>query len=127
MSSSSSSSSVLGSRRQNETDAAASSSLGQSSRWRSGTEAVVADRSWRAHPMVLAWAAAALRYRSRVEFQWFLTELSVRAWSIRAMVAHLLPCYACAATMMASSLGVKARRSTLGLRCGEESQGEVGR
>uniref|UniRef100_A0A804PZ04 Uncharacterized protein n=1 Tax=Zea mays TaxID=4577 RepID=A0A804PZ04_MAIZE len=111
--SSSSSSSAFGSRRRNETDAAAS--LGRSSRWRSGTEAVVAGRSWRAHPAALAWAAAALRWRSSVEFQWFLTELSVRPWSIRAMVAHLLPCCACAATMMASSSGVKARRSTLGL------------
>jgi hypothetical protein len=87
-------SSALGSRRRNKTDAAAASSLGRSSRWRSGTEAVVAGRSWRAHPTALAWAAAALHCRSSVEFQWFLTELSVRLWSIRAMVAHLLPCRA---------------------------------
>uniref|UniRef100_A0A8R7K0B1 Uncharacterized protein n=1 Tax=Triticum urartu TaxID=4572 RepID=A0A8R7K0B1_TRIUA len=65
-------------------------------------------------PTVAAAAAALRRFRS-VEFQWFLTELSVRPTSLRAMVAHLLPCLLWRSKMRRSSSGVKARRCTPGL------------
>jgi hypothetical protein len=41
--------------------------------------------------------------RLSVEFQWFLTALSVRPGRSFAMTAHLLPCAACALIMTASS------------------------
>ncbi len=52
--------------------------------------------------------------RFRVEFQWFLTALSVRPGSNRAITAHRLPCAACAATTAASSQSENAALRTPG-------------
>ncbi|KAG0493364.1 hypothetical protein HPP92_004358 [Vanilla planifolia] len=53
-------------------------------------------------------------FRFRVEFQWFLTALSVRPLSNRAMVAHLFPKRWWALMMSSSSSGEKERCSTDG-------------
>ncbi|THU66074.1 hypothetical protein C4D60_Mb05t10360 [Musa balbisiana] len=82
--------------------AAASSCIGEDGTGRSEADASTAS-------------AAAWRRRRRVEFQWFLTALSVRPGRRRAMVAHLFPYRAWAATMASSSAGLKGRRCTVGL------------
>jgi hypothetical protein len=60
-----------------------------------------------------------------VEFQWFLTALSVRPRSRRAIDAHLLPWRARAATTTASSQGENASFLTWGLSWEKREEGRV--
>jgi hypothetical protein len=64
--------------------------------------------------------------RFMVLFQWFLMALSVRPGSSLAMVAHLLPCCACAFRMRRSSSSVKVSLRTSGFSWLHQLRGASG-
>lgn len=66
-------------------------------------------------PSITNCCCCSLARRFSVEFQWFLTALSVRPGSNRAMVAHRFPNRAWAAKIVSSSVGENGRCSTFGL------------